>query len=443
MSLGSLAAKLSVSLRHITLRRPPMLTSSNSGNISHSLRQREHGFAAGFEENFVHDSLTRNIKGKKCLQKVIEKYNNNIITIAVRDCYAAIATRKKLSVRNLITGDTLWKLSSGTSISFQEIIKITKDKIFCCCTRKIADGPVLETSLGIFDLLTGDQDTIKDPDFENKKICVIGKRIFNIGTNGCINERNFENDNIHAHKTLSGTFLKNNPKLMASESFLVQFDDRRIHIFDRVSNEERFIKVPTLEAISAVAIVGEKLICGLTNTYRLNKQNDSHFSDCIVIDLKTGKITDKYFKKEFTLLNDLPNDFYISENYPIAKILPYKEWTFLGLHNGLVVAVNFAEKTHKVLGQHIVGIEDLIIDEEILMSVSKELEREKIKAKLILWDLKSLEKIAETRLPNLSKAFFVSGKLLAAVNNQLVQWDFFQPSSIEMDLDGNTPGVWS
>lgn len=85
------------------------------------------------------------------------------------------------------------------------------------------------------------------------------------------------------------------------------------------------------------------------------------------------------------------------------------------------MAVNLAEKKHIVLGKHNNSVHNLAVEGQILISGS---ERSDKCAELKFWDIKSMTKIAEMELPNLSKFSFVFGKIVAAVGKSLIQWDY-------------------
>lgn len=439
-----------------------MLTTSNSPNIFQSLHNRESGRAKGFEINYVHESLVRNIKGNKCSQKIINHKEGNLTTFLIQDQYAATLSSKTLKLWDMATKKKLWKYTLDPHLIWKEIIKIIDGKIVCTSASTIINAQNFEKTINIIDLQTGRQTAaITNSKLRDGRTCIVGKSIFSVFHNAAIGEWDLEGREIQIHNLGKTTYNHtdllvmnrslDNSKILASDFFLVHFDNSDLSIRNLQKKVNKFAEWKydsQIHSQPAKVIDGKFLIFGFDKRQR-GGYDKYRISDpeCCIYDLESMQITENYHKedKEFISLGtEEDHQNYLLENGSVQKIVVNEDWIFLGFNNGRLVAINFAEKKHKVLGKHSLAIHDLAIDGNILISGSKEFEgQQQIAAEVKLWDLKSLEKIAETRLPSLAKISFMSGKVLVASGNQLCEWDFFLPPSIQKDFNYDDPGVWS
>ncbi|HEV8051006.1 MAG TPA: hypothetical protein VGP47_00815 [Parachlamydiaceae bacterium] len=403
-----------------------MLSLSHSRNVYNDLKNREHD-PRKQENNYIGSLIQKNIKNNNYCEKIIDKHQAYITTFVALDSFAATLSRRTLKLRDTKTGNHLWTFTLEYPDHWVEIIKIIDGKIVSSAQTRISERPEYESTIRIIDLQTGRQTaSIENKQMADDKVCMVGKRIFSVYPNGTIGEWNLEGD---AVRQIQSEKLNNNhSQFLASEFFLVHLEDNTVIIHDLNKNTNRIINLNfekgSLPSISNAHIDDKRLICGF------NKFSERAIPDCCVIELDNGKITYKYFANgDFIPLGDVNvHEAYRRESSSIQKILIHKDWIFLGRLSGTIVAVNLVDRTHKVLGRHSQAIQDLAIDGDIMMSSSQRSGLfQNIMAEINFWDLKSLEKISEISLPFLYKASILSGKVLAAVEYKLMEWDFLIP----------------
>ncbi|HEV8051007.1 MAG TPA: hypothetical protein VGP47_00820 [Parachlamydiaceae bacterium] len=405
-----------------------MLTVSNPSkpNIFNVLSNRELD-PRKLERHYINDCLIqKNIKNNNFCEKIIGKHDGYIITFEILNPFAATLSRKTIKLRNMETGKDVWSFTPDPPVYWMEIIKIIDGKIICAGHKKISDKPEYESTIRIIDLLKGKQTAdIKNKQIEDNKVCMVGKRIFSVYPTGIIGEWDLDGN---AVQQIQSEKLNKNSMFLSSELFLVHLEDNIVIIHDIIKNNKRIVDLNfekgSLPNISHAYINGTRLICGF------NKFSNRPLPDCCVVELDSGKITDKYFAHGdfFPLGDENAHESFLKESSSIKKIIAYKNWMFLGYLSGTIVAVNLVDRSHKVLGTHSQAIQDLAIDGDIMISGShRSGPFQDILAEIKLWDLNSLENISEISLPVLYKTSIISGKALATVENKLMEWDFLIP----------------
>lgn len=395
--------------------QPPINTIHKSQNIFHQQKNRElHGISL---ENFD-QRIIQNIN-KTNYTETILNHDENVKSFDIQDRFAATFSKNKIKLWDLETEKCLWEKSS---ILLPKEIKITEGLVFCTCAANYSSSQQPKF-IEIIDLQTGiHKCSITAWNIKNDSYYYYAKdkKIYRIFYDGNIREYNLkgklvrEIDSKIEKMTLVDADV---PEfLLGSKNFLIHIAAKTIIIHDLMKENHNkkieFQKKRTLSdglngVILSAHIQGDRLICGI-NT-------DSGNPHCCVIgfceiDLISGDIIHQY---RF----NVPNFLDVAIDVTIKKMIMHKEWAYLGLSNGMIVAVNLAEKTHFILGKNY-PINFLSIENDTLISGSNGTFGDP--AQLKFWDIKSLTEIAKIKIPDVSVVSYVSGNVYAATENSLI-----------------------
>lgn len=377
-----------------------MLEISKSQNISHFLLNRELGSRPS-SKNFRDKWLIQNIDKGNYKKNIFNNHREPVLGLDVSHYFVVTLFHDRIKLWNLEIGKCLWTLNLEPEIRGWGTIKIVEDRIV------FTDSIKISAKIGIIDLAKGLQ-TATIYKLGIDLICVLGRSIFCSLTDGAIEELDLEGEFV---RKIHFEILSDQPrKLLGLGNFLVRIADQTIMIYDLQEDKSTNIQLTIEEketlSIDSADIEGDCLICGLST---LGKKAVYY-----VIDLERVKVIHQY-QGILTLLD--------TETHGIIwTVTTNKEWIYLGCSTGKVVAVNLVEKKYVVLGEHKACVCHLATEGQILISGS--CSTIDYPAELKFWDIQSMTKLKEMEFPSLYKISFFSGKLVAAIEGSLVQWNY-------------------
>lgn len=413
-------------------------------NVFNQIQNRNIARLSSFESYKEHHT-NQNIKEVNYTKTILKAHGKPITTFDINEDQAVTCAGKTIKLWNLKTGECQWTYgppANGPSLKIDwKSLKIINDQIVCTGRTSIAEDENEEientendiedvnSTVVMLDLKTGkEKATIKDPRIDANKVCLVGQKIFCLLAEGEIGEWN----GTIGEWNLDGKLIREIPSdkfsifdfvtFLGSENYLVHISDEAIMIHDLLKNRVHRLDLKDdidSTIISSAHIDDDQLVCGFDNN---TKQRNN--PDCCVIDLKTGDIKSQYQATgAFThTMLDRFNQPYSTEEGSIEKIIGDKatDHVYLGHSTGQVVAVDWNQNSHKVLGQHRNAVEFLALEGQILVSGSQS--DSKHPAEIKFWDIKDMKPIGELNLPSLNKLSFQSKTLYAAVGKTFTRW---------------------
>ncbi len=393
-----------------------MFVDSNFNNICQLLTHRELGRRVSFE-NYIDQLVIKNIK-ENAYSETNFVNNDVILAIDVQD-YLVVTANLDHTIKlwNLETGKCQWTFDPKPQVRWSQMIKIVEGNIIC--TGEEVNN-IKNRTIRIIHLKTG----IQTASITNSKIglevCPMGQEIFvSYQKKKSIVKWNTSGkfEGVVAKKIQSHAY-----KILGSEKILTCFFYNTVMVFNlytknMIKMEFNLENQHTTKISSLCIIPGNILLCGF------NTNTKDKVPDCCLIDLDKGNCEQYQLPGVF---NDSEIEDSIVQSYPfgygVSKVKGNKDWVFLGHSKGKVVALNLNNKQATLLGQHSNSVTYLELEGKILISGSEH--KLNTSAELVFWDIQSMTMLMRKELPSLKSIFFTTGKVLCAINNLLVQWNF-------------------
>lgn len=413
-----------------------LLNPPKPSNICKLLKKREQNYIRISIDDFKRTCVIQNVKDsnyKVTLFKQKHKLpqevdvHDSLMDFDVQGSHAvSLSSNMRITLWNIETEMSEWEpIDLKTKNSAPYKIKIVGNSIFYQNVKLIDDddddvipelsADPLENEMAkmrVIDIKTG---RVKYSfKLETDETLFIGNKIFCLLLNGDIAEwdmdREFKECNLIKLEKSSEIHL---PTFVGSEDYLVLFDDGIFHIHNRQKNCSTKIPASTLtdKKISTIHLDGIHLLCGLEAT---DNYNGPIF---FVIDLDRGAIINQYKIPDKAIIRVAEDE----PEYEVSEFATHKGKAYVGCLSGELATFNLTKKKITLFGHHH-ATSDLIIDEQILFSVSRIGLRDGLKVKA--WDMKSMDLVAKMKFP-FAKLTFASGKIYIADEERILLLDFF------------------
>lgn len=403
-------------------------------NIGYVLAKRELGPRV-FLNRFGDYRQIKNMTDGKFEQNTITGHKGGITAIDIQGYFVVTASLDDtIKLWDLQTGKCRWTFNPKPRVIWGNKIKIVDDHIVCAGIEKPTIYEQNKT-VRIINFQTGSETaSIIDNKLEPSSICVLGRQIFCASNDGNIKEWNLNGSEI---RLINSEFLGTTSQVFGFENFLVHISHNIILIHNLQNNSQRKLK---LESKIESARINNRnfLTCG----FDTGKKIKNNYDFC-VIDLENGKISHKYqMVGAFTRSAfDIKRRPYLTESGTIWSIIKNSEWVYIGHSTGKLVAFNLDDKSHHVLGEHKTPVLYLALQGQILISGSPTTTVKP--GELKIWDIKSLKRIAEVKLPDsdpdLNDVLFDCGRLFVTAGKTLIQWNYHIVSNENSGNDKNSP----
>lgn len=379
-----------------------------SSNIFYSLQKREYGHSISLNKT-TNRYFINNVKNNNCTKTIINCHELSINNFDVRDNLAVTSSDDSLKLWDLKSGKCRWVFTAG--VRWEGILKILEDKVVC---SGIADPQFrCDATIRILDLNEGYQTASITDRFRCDKVRIVANQIFASHSGVEISQWNLKGElmrciNLNCNIEL---FLS---EFLASDKFLVCAYGKKIWMYDlqKEKSEIMILDMVRGNELSSISLNGNQLICGLKYI-----SSEVSLDYCCIVDLEKKAVIHHYLaKKDF--LDGFPPGC-------LQQVVGSQEWTYAIHHpTSKIVAINMPEQNHIVVGKHSQSCY-LTLEGQLLVSGSDTVFPQS-PSKIKFWDLHSLTKIGEKKLPDyhLNKICLFSGKLFAAIEGSLVQWDF-------------------
>lgn len=417
----------------------------SSFNASHFLKDRELGKKTPLED-IKHLYISNNMLNEKCNVKEFICYKDNyqqkgsLIAFAVQDQFIVTAGRDgegdtiiengmpivrnnhSISLWDLETKKCRWTFYPDCQVRWSGMIKIINGNIICTGCIKVS--LIKEyTTIHVIDFQSGLKKAFID-DKNLKKICIIGEHIFGKLENGNIKEWDIEGKPIKIIRSENLQYDSTTP-FLGLGNFLVHASQNIILIHNIEKNKFRKLLIKPSKTqkhelemdIQCASIKGTLLFCGFS------RYVETALPDCCMIDLETETILKQYRATHSFLHQEIDRftqEPFLSDTGTIFKILSDKNFVYLGLSNGKIIAVNLEKNTHEELAQHNASIHYLAIENDILISGSPFW----LTAEIVFWDLKSHKELARKEIACFNDLLFSCGKVIVAIKEKFILWDY-------------------
>lgn len=327
-----------------------------------------------------------------------EEELDSVISLAVLDPLVAIVyANNKIKLWDLDQKKWLWRQVKPDGSNEIKMFKdhiIFKNRLYDVKDRSENGFCKIE----VICIKTGD---IKPPFYVNSdQVLLMEDRIFCLLENDVIEEWDLDGKRRQSIP-LEKRSDQDLPLFLGNERFLVVIDaNNEIIIHDLQKNRQKKLQLSKEAIISSSHIDKYHLICGFES---------SSCPDACVIDLKSGCIVNQF---------KTPTE----KGKEVTKILSANERIYLGYSTGELAIFNLAENKYYPLGKHLNGISYLFLDEEVLLSGSKEDWNTEMEVKA--WDTVSKMHIVDFSLAPLAELAFHSGKLYLADESSLIRRNF-------------------
>ena len=398
--------------------------SKSSHNVFNALSRREYGKPTALK-SYLGYRVEKNLVSKNHTKTIFSGHQQRIHAVDIKGAFAAsMSFDYTIKLWNCETGQCLWTFRANPVVRWSEMLKIVDGRIVCSGLAETSVEHKLDNTIRLLDLKTGNEEaTITHPQLCYEEVCAVGNRIFGLLNTGKISEWDLHGNQIQLidSEILVGSF----PKFFGEGNFLVYACDDKILIHNLTTNDKQKIvfEPKSVEyfdktSITQVRLDGSRLFCGL-RTHQVRT-----LTDCVVIDLETCTMIHSYQATGAFLHTERDRDrtLYTTEAGYVSSFVVDNEKMYVGHNSGKIVAIDLAEKSHIVLGQHNHAIFYMSIEGGILVTGSSGLFNSG--AELKFWNVKSLSKLAEMELPDLCRVSLIGGKVLAATGSSLVQWDY-------------------
>lgn len=378
-------------------------------------------------------ALFRNIANGAYTKTIFDEHLDEVCAFAVQGHLAATASEDgSLRLWDLSAKQCRWVFCPEPRVQWQRKIHIAASKVICSSFRQILSdkerGVTEEGSIRVVDLENGKEVACITDDLLNpRSVCYVGQRIFAELRDGNLQEWDLTGRKVRKIDS-ENLFCTYWTSLKASEDFLVKIKDATVitHDLKGGAYKKQYVRFadPILSAIppnmSCFAIAENQLL------YGVNKCQDFYTSapDFYIFDLNNAEIVGEYHAKGAFLHTEINYDTYDSyetDSGAVTSIFRHRGLVYIGHSTGRVVAVDLLQNKHTVLGEHRGGgVFQLAVEGNLLVSRSGSVGPTHIK----IWNIDTFTEIAEHEEKSGDGLYFKDGKLITAVKNTLVVFDY-------------------
>lgn len=364
------------------------------------------------QESPTNDDFIRNIKEGNCNKTyyiahekapitTFAKFGEYLVTVAKDDKIVLWENgifRRKIDLENQMGSKATIRLADGKIVfgssveipnaeeysNKMEIYRLDGVKISCTSNLGLIQSRICPISKSIFSVYQKDGDTIiGEWDLEGKQVA-----------------------------SISSTLTSR--KLIASDKYLVHFNEKELLIYHRHEKTSKILDLPlefSDSKISHMHIDGSLLYCGLWNP--------KNHIECYIIDLEKVEMISQYRSQDHDSEEREIGKGTLNSS-KVQQMAADHNHVFLG-HSNHVVAVNLPNKTHISIGKHKAPITLVALKNDLLFTGSDNTEEHP--AELKIWHPATMALISEMELPSL-QMLDLSDKIMAAVGSVIIEWDY-------------------